>query len=277
MNYEETVAAESDLDFEDGDSGTAPERLGRLALDESKALRIAIGGALIIQCVSLFLQLVMGLVLISNRPRGNFVQLVDGSVVEVGEYDPQYRSPQTIRRFVRDTVTALFTWTGYKPVASLEDSQRRELDPGVAIERGRVPTGAYYASFALREGLRTSFLRELARLVPREVVRGSSVVAAGQPGSLAVAPPNLQTVALIDFISEPKKIGDGRWEVRVVSTVVELQPNTAGKELLRFNKTLVIRAVEPIRVSEELKEVKQVLNIRAAGLQIEEIRNLTLQ
>jgi hypothetical protein len=99
------------------------------------------------------------------------------------------------------------------------------------------------------------------------------VGAAGQPGTLAVAPPNLQTVALIDFISEPKKIGDGRWEVRVVSTVVELQPNTAGRELLRFNKTLVIRAVEPIRANDELK----VLNIRAAGLQIEEIRNLTAQ
>jgi len=60
----------------------------------------------------------------------------------------------------------------------------------------------------------------------------------------------------------------------VVSTVVELQPNTAGKELLRFNKTLVIRAVEPIRSNDD---TKQVLSIRAAGLQIEEIRNFTRQ
>jgi len=272
MNYEETVV-ESDFDFEDGESGGAPEDLGRLALDEGKVLRIAIGGALIIQGVSLFLQLVIGLVLISNRPRGNFVQLVDGSAVEVGEYDSKYRSPQTIRRFVRETVTELFSWNGYKPVTSLEDSQRRELDPGVAVDRGRVPTSAYYASFALREGLRTSFLRELASFVPREVVRGSSAGAEVQPGTLAVAPPNVQTIVLIGFISEPRKIGDGRWEVVVASTVVELRPNTVGKVILRFNKTLVLRAVEPIRASDELNELKQVLNIRAAGLQIEEIRN----
>jgi len=252
--------------------------------DISKAVGIAVTSTLILQVIAVIIIFISNIIFISLKPRGNYVQLIDGRVVEVGQASQLYRSPQVIRRFIFESIALLFNWNGYKPVESIEDKQSPELDPGIEVEKGRVPTSAFYGSFALREGLRSSLLNEIAGIVPNGLIssgrkdeslsRTTGVPSQGKTSSK----PRTQTMAIIDFISNPKQLAAGKWEVDVVATVLEIPEGGNNRELIKFNKRLIIVAVEPITWSEaqQLNYYSPFASIRASGLQIVEIKEIPL-
>jgi len=256
--------------------------------DASKMAGVMFVGTLLIQAVALLTIIITNLVFISLKPRRNYVQLLDGQVVEMGEMERNYRTPQTIRRFIFESLSLLFNWNGFKPMTTIEEANRPELDPGINVEKGLVPTGAYYASFAFRDGLRTSLLNQIAGIVPRELVSGVRTGGRTNPNptpqsspsrmEIQRSAPNVQTVLVIDFISNPKSVGSGKWEVDVVSTLLEIRPGRNAQEISKFNKTLVIVAVEPLTqdLTQDLKYYQPLINIRATGLQITEIKDLQL-
>lgn len=202
--------------------------------------------------------LTLGVVILTNlaflglRPRGNYVQLLDGRVVEVGEKEANYRSAETIRRFVRESLTMLFSWNGLKP----GEDGKLVPDEGIEVGDGRkVGALAHQASFAFRDGLRQQLLRELGGMMP-------------------VNPRRTPTVFVLDFLSTPRELRPGVWEVDVVGRVLLLRERGMGETVTAFNRKLVIRAVEPVALGPELGLFEPLVRVRAAGLQVEQISAL---
>lgn len=249
-------------------------RFGGVMVDAEKAVGVAIVGSLAIQIVALLVFVVTGLLLVRNRPRGNLVQLVDGRAIEAGERERNYRHPEVIRRFVLESLYLLFSWDGFLPAGTVEEQINRRPDPGVLLANGRrVPTVAFEASFAFRTGLRENLLLEIGKLVPQDIQN----VSVAQDGKLKV-PRLARTFLLVDFISQPKAIEDGRWGVDVVSTVYYLPAQGTPQPLLRFNRRLVVAAVQPLGkvLSPELSWYEPLNRTRSSGLQIVEIQPLKL-
>jgi len=252
----------------------------------NRATGIMIVGSLLIQLCALIVIIITNLIFISLKQRRNYVQLMDGQIIEVSEVNLKYRTPQAIRRFVFDTLSLMFNWNGFKPASNLEEFNNPELDSGVSLEKGIVPTTTYYASFAFREGLRTNLLNQIAQIVPRELISEKSRSAQTQEkssnvselGSVKRESPKVQTVIVIDFISNPRQLQRGKWEVDVVSTILEIRSGRNAQEISKFNKRLVIVAVEPLTpsITQELAYYQPLVNIRSSGLQIVEIKELEI-
>jgi hypothetical protein len=272
------VFSERDIDSKNRSKEKTKESLKSLNEENSSYVGLSVIGTLLIQLITFVAIVVTNIIFIGMRPRGNYVQLIDGKVIEAGQFDSQYRSPQTIRRFVFESLSLLFNWNGYKPVSTLEESRNPELDPGVNTERGVVPTTAFLGSFAFREGLRTSLLNEIVKFVPPQVIAGKPNSGRSRGETVAPPAPKIQTFIVIDFISEPQPISKSEWEVNVVSTVLEVSQGGIGREIMKFNKRLVIAAVEPLSPVkvQDLGYFQPFVNIRASGLQITEIKDLNL-
>jgi len=200
---------------------------------------------------------------ISNVIRGQreeltFAQLADGSSIYLEQLEPTERRPETIERFVTQYVQMTFSWSNQVPFTE-------EPDTGIQVQGGRVPTGAYYASHMLEPDFGKASLVSLAELVPQDLFRGTSAI---------------RQFVELEWMSEPRKIGDTgwqvSWEVDLVSTRVIYDPNTGRDERIPFNKTITVVPV-PIQTptyGEETHEIeKLVYQLRSAGLQITEIRN----
>lgn len=286
---EEDLGLDDELDKEDEDEAiaaslpTKKERRDNTISD--KSLGVMIVGTIMIQAAMLIVTILTNIIFISIRPRGNYAQLINGKVVEIGQRESEYRSPQAIRTFTFQTLSMLFSWNGLKPATGGDVNQTVELDGGVRVEQGFVPTTAFHGSFAIREGLRRSLLNEIAGIVPSGLLLGSregeSSKSERNP-SLAEQgeqrKPKVQTVLIVDFISNPKPLRPGRWEVDVISTLIVLREGGAGEELTKFNKRLIIDAVDPQigTLGKELQLFEPLVSIRAAGLQIVEMKNLEL-
>ncbi|MBC8123910.1 MAG: hypothetical protein H7Y22_18990, partial [Gemmatimonadaceae bacterium] len=82
-----------------------------------------------------------------------------------------------------------------------------------------------------------------------------------------------QTVLLISHISDPQKLGDGRWKVDVVANLGIYRQGDA--KTISFNKTVFLRAVDSPAVPAGATALeRQVYAIRQAGLEIYAIRDL---
>ena len=111
-------------------------------------------GLQLVILVILFLQ-AGALSRLSRQAPPTLVQMQDGQAVRVAAMDAQDRSPETIRRFVNDTLVLMFNWSGSLPATTAEEASQPKADPGLAIEgeRGKqkVATASWQASFAFSE------------------------------------------------------------------------------------------------------------------------------
>ena len=160
-------------------------------------------GLQLVILVILFLQ-AGALSRLSRQAPPTLVQMQDGQAVRVAAMDAQDRSPETIRRFVNDTLVLMFNWRGSLPATTAEDASPPKADPGLAIEgeRGKqkVATASWQASFAFSEDFRQDFLQRVADLTPPDVFTGGT-----------------QVVIAINHVSDPAIAGDGRWKGDVVA------------------------------------------------------------
>ena len=160
-------------------------------------------GLQLVILVILFLQ-AGALSRLSRQAPPTLVQMQDGQAVRVAAMDAQDRSPETIRRFVNDTLVLMFNWSGSLPATTAEEASQPKADPGLAIEgeRGKqkVATASWQASFAFSEDFRQDFLQRVADLTPPDVFTGGT-----------------QVVIAINHVSDPAIAGDGRWKVDVVA------------------------------------------------------------
>jgi hypothetical protein len=232
-----------------------PQQKGFPMQAESQALAVLgfIVGALLL---SLLGNLIL---LLNNRAltqRGSvYVQQPDGFTEKAQEFDELHRQNETLKRTVATWIQLTFEWDNRIPNSNA-------VDEGMELAGVTVPTKAYLASIVMEDGFRREFLRTLGRdVVPVDVYTGSR-----------------RSLVRFYSISTPRQIADGRWEVDVVSTRIELLNGVEEREV-DFNRTFTLQAIPPIEPALEdepdafRREAYALLN---NGLLITEIRPLDI-
>jgi len=204
------------------------------------------------------LNLLIGLY-IGGKDVPSLVQLQDGQSALVEPVDSQFRSDELIKTFTQESMSQLFTWN---TVNQDSNGSRRVNDPGVSVgTSNKVPTRAWQASFSLSNDFRETFMQEVAEsFIPPGVLSGEA-----------------QSALLIESLSDPIQTKPGMWRVDMVSFLVIFDGQNPQGKATSFNKTLVIRAVEPSLdpLPEETTAIqKAVYRTRSKGLEIYEIFEL---
>lgn len=204
------------------------------------------------------LNLLIGLY-IGGKDVPSLVQLQDGQSALVEPVNSQFRSDELIKAFTQESMSQLFTWNTVNQDSS---GSRRVADPGVAVGTSqKVPTRAWQASFSLSNDFREPFMQELAKsFIPPGVLSGEA-----------------QSALLIESLSDPVQTKPGMWQVDMVSFLVIFDGQNPQGKATSFNKTLILRAVEPSLdpLPEETTAIqKAVYQTRSKGLEIYEIYEL---
>lgn len=199
---------------------------------------------------------------LASKPVPTLVQLSDGSSFSAAPMDAKERSNAAIGRFVSQSLHALLTWDGALPAYSPEEQVNRKPDPGIEIANGgRIATAAWQACFVLSEDFREQFRTALSKMTPPSVFNGS-----------------VKVIFILTDLSEPVKIDEGKWKVRVVSYLNVLNTSDAMSQVIPFNKEVFVRSVEPPNYPLSADGiVKAIHSIRASGLEIYAIRDLDLE
>ncbi|KAM3089838.1 hypothetical protein ACKFKG_32105 [Phormidesmis sp. 146-35] len=186
-----------------------------------------------------------------------FVQLVDGRAVAVREEAVTYRIPDLVKNVARQWTILTWTWDSKLPGTSKPDA-------GQKIGSNRLPTTAYLASFLLQgktkssgSSFREESRKAIAELTPAGVFNG-----------------NTRSTILISYVSEPRTIAPGKYEVDMVATrnVIDQSGQT---EEIPFNRTFTLEAVDIPRspLGKDATDIERaVYNVREAGLEITDIK-----
>jgi hypothetical protein len=200
---------------------------------------------------------------IAMRPLPTLVQVPDSGEVNVVTSRPSsYREPAVIKKFVGDTLAALFNWTSRYEVEERGERQLED-DPGIEVARKkdgvyRVPTYVWQSSFAIAESERIAILQSLAETIPPGVWGGTAY------GNLKIR-----------YLNEPESIDPGLWRVRVIADLVIVDRSSPAGRAVPMNATLRVRAVENLRppLEETQAPIAQFIHrARLARLEIEQVR-----
>jgi hypothetical protein len=199
---------------------------------------------------------------LSHQEAPTLVQMQDGQPIRVAAMGSQERTPETIRRFVNDTLVLMFNWSGKLPATTAKEASQPKSDPGLPIEVGRgkrkVTTASWQASFAFSEEFRQDFLKRVAELTPPGVFTGTT-----------------QMVIVVDHVSDPAEVGDGRWKVNVVAHLYVFNETNALGQAIPFNREVFVEAVTAPAIPAGITPLEQAIySIRQAGVQIYAIREL---
>jgi hypothetical protein len=241
-----------------------------LKVPQKEVFPIFVLSTVVLQVIVLGLLLVafLSIVQLSRRPLPTLVQLVDGRAIQVGPGQYLERSPETIRRFINDTLTLMFSWSGTIPPETVEDAKAPKSDPGVPVQtaqRGnmRVATSAWQASFALSEEFRKPFVEKLAGLTPADLFNSKG---GGTQGLL-----------VIRRMDAPQVLAPGKWKVSVVADLLFFNRQDRIGKAVSFNKEIYVAAVDPPTnpLAEKANGLEQIVyRTRQAGLEIYAIRDL---
>ena len=216
---------------------------------------------IIAQVFNLFLLLVLAsfVLLISQKKPPVLVELVSGETMQVGAQQNFERSERVMTKFVTETFTGLFTWTG---LAEGQTPGQLVADPGYSDGSGRrIPSLAYQTAFALSEDFRADYLKTLAKIIPPEVF----------PHSAEKVTSVFQPV----YVGNPEKIARGQWKVILMAKVILFTPERAlTSKVIPLQKEVFVRAVEPLLLKKNYlsQEQKFLHQAKQSGLEIYGIR-----
>ena len=195
------------------------------------------------------------------------VQLSNGDTIPVKALEPKDRSPEAIKKFVSDSMVKMFNWDGLSTSKDTEGQTVTVPDKGIDIRgektSARVTTKAWEAAFTLSENqeFRASFLKKLSEITPQGIFNG-----------------NAQVSLVPRYVSEPRKIGEGKWEIDFVGTLVTFSREDNAGSGVAFNKTITVVAISSPQVPPEntTELAKQIYAVRRSGMEIVEIVDLNL-
>ena len=199
----------------------------------------------------------------------SLIQLSSGETIYAKAVEPAERSDETIKQFVSDSFVGMFNWDGLVQKNNEQGKLIVETDPGVEIKgvdnnpARKIPTRAYEAAFTLSEkvGFRAAFLRRLSQMVDPEVFSS-----------------NMRVALIPHYMSPPRKIKDGKWEIDFHSTLVTFRKLDNAGNGIALNKTVTVEAVTtPQKPPEDTTELAlKIYKIRKSGLEIIQIVDLNL-
>lgn len=152
------------------------------------------------------------------RSNQTFVQLNNGESLLVEKKPNWHRTDEVLRSVVEQWIRMTFEWDSQIP-------GEKARDPGVEMARNtQIPTKAYLASYLLESGgFRESYLDELVKVIPQSFFQT-----------------RIEGVVEIYSMSSPRQIAQGKWEIDVVSVLIEKLPR--GENMRRFNRTFTLEA-----------------------------------
>ena len=199
---------------------------------------------------------------LSRKAPPSLVQTVDGRSIVTYAMESKDRTPIVIRRFTIDTMTMLLSASGKLP--GTPDHPNQTIDAGVAIKlpdrtERRVSTSTWQSSFALSADFRNAALQGISELMPPDAFTGHA-----------------QVVLVPQTVSDPEKIGEGQWKVKMIANLVTISAGNPEGMTIPFNKEIFLRAIDtppPNEVTTPLQ--KAVYQIRSSGLEIYGMRDYT--
>lgn len=192
-----------------------------------------------------------------SERKTTFVQLVNGRALVMSEQDYLYRYPEVIKNTVRQWADLTFNWDGVIGAT-------KELDKGRDIGKGkRVTTNAYFGSFLIQQGkggFRQAVLQQLAEITPQRVFNGQ-----------------VRSKIIISYLSNPRQIKLGEWEVDMVATRILVNMGGGADEEIAINRTFTLQAIDIPQPPENNADAleKELYEIRSAGLEITKISEFT--
>ncbi|MEL6355241.1 MAG: hypothetical protein AAFR58_26405 [Cyanobacteria bacterium J06627_28] len=214
-----------------------------------------------LQVLTLFLLLGQSLAIhrLQNKKPPTLVQTTEGSAFRVSPIPGDDRSPEAIQGFVSTLLPQMFNWNA-EIVTNNGETIR---DPGIVLDsesssggNKRVTTASATASMALSPDFRLQFLEHVAEVTPAGVFSGQS-----------------QVVMIVEQVSKPMELETGKWKVNVLAHLNVFGTNNAPKEIISFNREVVVEATTaPLMPEGETPLEQAVYTIRQAGLQITDIR-----
>ncbi len=138
----------------------------------------------------------------------SLVQLVDGRTITVDPQPNLERQPEAIRRFVGETMSLMLTWSQQQP-----------------------PTQVWeITSQLVAENFKQKLKSELTNLNPdsqfESINRGA------------------ENVLVIQKISQPTKIGNGKWKVEMFANQLTFSSYDKLGKSISFNKQILVRAID---------------------------------
>jgi len=186
-----------------------------------------------------------------------FVQLPSGESLLVESRPSWYRTDQVVKNVVEQWVRLTYEWDSKLPT-------QEDYDPGVRFEQNSIPTKVYLASYLLESnGFREAFLRSLPNVLPTNFFRS-----------------RIQGIVEVYSISDPRQIAEGKWEVDLVSVLIERYPSGQEKTQ-KYNRTFVLESRRiPNQVFEDQEETsllrQKVFELATNGLIITDIKDLQI-
>lgn len=247
-----------------------PLRLLSYGQSVSTPTGLAAVGGLALGTLSLLLQIINygATSTLSRKEAPSLVQLENGDTIPVRAVEPKERSKEVIKKFISNSMVKMFNWDGLITSVDNNGDSITNSDKGVEIKTekggyGKVTTKAWEAAFALSEkqDFRASFLKKLTEITPSGIFSG-----------------NMQMTLVPRYISDPRKIKEGKWEIDLIATLVRFDRDDNSGNGIAFNKTITVEAVStPQSPPDDTTELaKKIYNIRQAGLEITEIVDTSL-
>ena len=143
----------------------------------------------------------------------SLVQLVDGRTITVDSQQNLERHPETIRRFVAETMSFMLTGSQRQPPETIWE----------------------ISSELLAKELQQKFAAEILPINP------SKQFSKGERGT--------ETVLIIQKISQPQKIEQGKWKVEMLAHQLIFTDYDRLGEAIAFNKQILVRATDKPAIS----------------------------
>jgi hypothetical protein len=183
---------------------------------------------------------------LESRATPTLVQKSDGSVIEVGAEDSNFRSPEVLKKFVTDALILLMSWSR-EPAKGQSESLNNTKNKSPTYEEQAttiqsdenksvaIPTSVFYGSFAFTEagGFRDVLMKsQIANMI------GKTKVMEGQE----------KTTLSVRTVGMPESIGLGKWKVSVVADFMRWDIKGGNIERIAFNKDIYVQVVEQPKI-----------------------------
>lgn len=136
----------------------------------------------------------------------SLVQLADGRAITVDPQQDLERYPETVRRFVGETMTLMLTWSKQQPPEMVWEISSELLTNNV------------------KQKLQSEFLN--ANTANKFETRGA------------------ESVFIIERISQPMKLGDGKWKVEMLGHQLIFSNSDRLGKAIAFKKQILVRAID---------------------------------
>ena len=137
----------------------------------------------------------------------SLIELADGRVITADPETSLERQPETIRRFVGETMTLMLTFSSKQP--------QNEI---LAI-----------SSALLMDRFKPKFKTEMMKL--------------NQKNQITLNNRSTESVLIIERISQPIKIGDGEWKVEMRANQLIFSGSDLLGKSIPFNRQILVRAI----------------------------------